>query len=86
MTETQLERLAAEGSIPHKDVAHSRGKQQKVGWSKTMVWPPSTPSQMCMGRGAGNQQNWVCYEHVRKRQVSGPRVTPGSEWPDRGSE
>ena len=38
---------------------------------------PSAPSQMCMGRGAGNQQNWVCYEHVRKRQMSGPRVTPG---------
>ena len=29
-------------------------KQQKVGWSKTMVWPLSAPSQMCMGRGARN--------------------------------
>ena len=63
------------------------GKQQKIRWSKTMVWFPSAPSQMCMGRGAGNQQVCACCEHARKRrQVSGPRVILGSEWPGRGAE
>ena len=55
------------------------GKQLKVGWSKTMVWPPSAPSQMCMGRGARNQMARVCCEHVRNSGArplsdSGPRV------------
>ena len=40
-------------------VLRSRGysgrKQRKVGWSKTMVWPPSAPSQVRLGRGARNQ-------------------------------
>ena len=62
-------------------------KQRKVGWSKTMVWPPSAPSQMCMGRGARNQIARVCCKHVRNAGVrppsdsepgvagSGPRVS-----------
>ena len=54
-------------------------KQQKVGWSKTMVWPPSAPSAMCMGRGARNQIARVCCKHVRNAGVrplsdSGPGV------------
>ena len=44
-------------------VLRSRGfrgeKQPKVGWSETMVWPPSAPSQVEMGRGAGNQKAYV---------------------------
>ena len=48
------------------------GKQWKVGWSKTMVWPPSAPSQMCLGRGARNQIARVCCEHVRNAGVRPP--------------
>ena len=52
-----------------------------------MVWFPSALSRMCMGRGAGNQQVCACCEHARKRrQLSGPRVIWGSEWPGRGTE
>ena len=34
-----------------------------------MVWPPSAPSQMCMGRGARDQETSVCCEHVRNAGV-----------------
>ena len=44
-------------------------EKQKVGWSKTMVWPPSAPSQMCMGWGARDQETRVCCEHVRNAGV-----------------
>ena len=66
------------------------GKQQKVGWSKTMVWPPSAPSQMCMGRGARNQMARVCCEHVRNLGVrppsdSGSRVAGSAFLPVRST-
>ena len=48
------------------------GKQRKAGWSKTMVWPPSAPSQMCMGRGARNLIARVCCEHVKNVGVGPP--------------
>ena len=54
-------------------------KQQEVGWSKTVVWPPSALSQMWMGRGARIQRACVCCEYARNACVrppsdSGPRV------------
>jgi hypothetical protein len=44
-----------------------------------MVWPPSAPSQMWMGRGARSQRTCVCCEYARNAGVrppsdSGPRV------------
>ena len=37
-----------------------------------MVWPPSAPSQMCMGRGARDRETSVCHEHVRNAGVRPP--------------
>ena len=47
-----------------------------------MVWPPSAPSQMRLGRDAGNQR--ACVLLKDKMQVSGPRAIPSREWPGSG--
>ena len=47
-------------------------KQQKVGWSKTMVWPPSAPSRKWPSRGA--RKGRCAVQGRKNRQVSGPRT------------